>query len=523
MIEQLCREQPCTPPTARMRNCWRGMRHLLHISAPGHTAQSGGLDLLLEFRSPPMSPWRRLARATRPPSAVRQLIAAIALAHLSPADIGAQRTLDAVMQDTVLDNGLHVIVVPNPTVPLVTIQVTVRNGAFTQLTEADVGTPHLLEHMLFRSFGANGFGPEAAKHEAGYNGTTSDETVTYYVYLPSANLAKGIQLMADLMRSPRFERTALESEQQVVRGELERRAADPDWLLSAMVDQQLWGTGWGRKNTIGNVPSILGATPERLKQIYERFYVPNNAAVVITGDVAPAAAFTLAARHFSRWKRAGDPFAALTIPAMPRLEAHRQVTVPLEANDVTLLVRWQGPSVREDPAGAYAADLFSAIVNDPISDLQSRLVDTGLFHSVVMYSSTRAHVGEITLEAVATADQLVAASKALRAELAAFADPGYVTAEALEIAKKRQEVEWAIALETPSGLAAFIGELWSVAGLDYARGYLAAMKSQQEADLEKFVAAYVANRPRVTGVMLSRLTRHELGARLQEALAPWRN
>jgi zinc protease len=290
-----------------------------------------------------------------------------------------------------------------------------------------------------------------------------------------------------------------------------------------MVDQQLWGTGWSRKNTIGNVPSILGATPARLKQIYERFYVPNNAAVVITGDVAPAAAFTLAAKHFARWKRAGDPFASLTIPAMPQLAAHRQVTVPLEANDVTLLVRWQGPSVRADPAGAYAADLFSAIINGPISDLQSRLVDTGLFHSVVMYSSTRAHVGEITLEAVATADQLVAASTALRAELAAFADPGYVTAEALEIAKKRQEVEWAIALETPSGLAAFIGELWSVAGLDYARGYLAAMKSQQEADLEKFVAAYVANRPRVTGVMLSRLTRHELGARLQEALAPWRN
>ena len=212
------------------------------------------------------------------------------------------------------------------------------------------------------------------------------------------------------------------------------------------------------------------ATPERLKQIYEQFYVPNNAAVVITGDVATVDAFALAAKHFTRWKRAGDPFANLTLPPMPPLKAHRQVTVPLEATDVTLLVRWQGPRVREDPAGAYAADLFVAILNDPISAMQSRLLDTGLFQSVVMYSATRAHVGEVSLEAVTTADQLVAASAALRAEVAAFAGPGYVTAEALEIAKKRQEVQWAIAMEAPSGLAHFVGELWSVAGLDYARG-----------------------------------------------------
>jgi predicted Zn-dependent peptidase len=207
---------------------------------------------------------------------------------------------------------------------------------------------------------------------------------------------------------------------------------------------------------------------------------------------------------------------------MPPLTAHRQVVVPLEANDVTLIVRWQGPSVREDPGGAYAADLFAASLNDPISGLQRRLVDTGLFQYVSMYSAIRAHVGELSLQAVVSPDQLVAASAALYTEVSAFGDPGYLTADVLEIAKKRQEVEWAIAMETPSGLADFVGELWSVAGLDFARGYLAAMKSQQEPDLEKFVATYLAKRPRVTGVMLSPVTRHELGGRLQEALAPWR-
>src|SRR5215212_8790729 len=106
----------------------------------------------------------RFLPLTRPrwSSAVRLFVAVIGLAHVSASDISAQRTLEALLQDTVLDNGLHVIVVPNPTVPLVTIQVTIRNGAFTQLTDADVGTPHLLEHMLFRSFGMDGFGSEAS-------------------------------------------------------------------------------------------------------------------------------------------------------------------------------------------------------------------------------------------------------------------------------------------------------------------------------------------------------------------------
>jgi zinc protease len=231
-----------------------------------------------------------------PPAAIAALLLVVTAASGM-----AQRTLDAVLRDTILENGLHVIVVPNPAVPLVTIQVTVRNGAFTQVTGDLAGIPHLLEHMLFRSFGRNGFGEEASKIDASYNGTTDDETVTYYITLPASNVGRGMQLMADLMRDPRFERAALQSEQRVVRGELERSVADPNFLLRSVVNQRLWGTAWNRKNAIGNAMAIEGATPALLKQVYERFYVPNNAAVVITGDVTPAGRV----RHWRRVTSAG--------------------------------------------------------------------------------------------------------------------------------------------------------------------------------------------------------------------------
>jgi zinc protease len=452
-------------------------------------------------------------------------IALLALISIGagPTRAGAQGSgLSALMRDTTLENGLRVVVVPNATVPLVTMQVTIRNGAFTQLSEADEGVPHLLEHMLFRSYGRSGFGEHAYRLNASYNGTTSDETVTYYLTLPSENLDRGVRLLADLVRRPRFDRSALESEQRVVAGELERSASSASYLLSAMVNQKLWGDARGRKNAIGNMLTIRGATHSQLTRMYERFYVPNNAAIVFSGDVTAEAAFSSSAEHFVRWERRPDPFADLVIPNVPELPGHEVVIVGLDAEEVTILVRWHGPSVTRHRNATYAADVFASIINDPVSDAQARLVDTGLFQSVSLSYLTRAHVGPISLYATTTADRLEEASAALRAEIDRFSEPGYVTAEIVEIAQKRREVDRAMDMETPSGLAYFVGELWSVADLDYARGYVAAMQSQTEADLERFVATYLTNRPRVMGILLSPTTRHELGRTLGTALEPWR-
>lgn len=463
-------------------------------------------------------PCRTFRRALGVRAAV--ILAGFGLSLVLPAGTAAQATTFAtIMRDTVLANGLHIIVVPNPTVPLVTIQVTIRNGAFTQLTEADEGQPHLLEHMLFRS---GTFGEGAARLNAAYNGTTGDETVTYYLTLPSRNLDGGVRLLADLMREPKFDQAALTAEKRVVRGELERSASDPGYLLRSMVDQRLWGEARGRKSAIGNVFTINGATPATLARMYSRFYVPNNAAVVFSGDVAAASAFTSSARHFVRWRRSADPFEGLTLPPIAPLAAHHVVVAELEAQDVTLMVRWHGPSVRADPAATYAADVFASVVNDPVSDFQTRLVDSGLFQSVSLSYQTNAHVGPVTLYATTTADQVVPASRALRAELDRFGQPDYVSEEILEIAKRRQEVDWAMEMATPSGLASFIGELWSVADIEYPRGYLEAIQAQRLPDLARFVSTYLTDKPRVTGIMVSPITRRELGPRLNEALAPWR-
>ena len=429
------------------------------------------------------------------------------------------------IRDTVLANGLHVIVVRNPSVPLATIEVVVRTGAFSQLTPEDEGVPHLLEHMLFKSGDgtmAGSFDDAAYKIEAiANNGVTEAEAVAYYVTLPSKNLAKGVKLMADLVRSAHFDREALRSEQKVVSGELQRKAAEPQYLLYHMSSQALWGTGWSRKNPGGNLIAVMGATPERLKGFFRKYYIPNNSALVVTGDVMAAEVFEAAAKSFQSWKQGDDPFKGTSIVPMPPLAATRTSVVEADATDVTFLVRWHGPSVTTDATGTYAADVFSELINQPLSGLQQRLVDSGLFQSVSLGYETQKNVGPIELYARTTPEKVEAAGAALKKEIAQFPAPGYFTDDDVTIAKKRQQVITAFQLESATSLAHPVATLWSVVGLDYYMDYVDNVRAQTPDDVRRFVATYLAGKTMTVKVLVSPATRRSIRPALDNLLAKW--
>jgi zinc protease len=453
------------------------------------------------------------------------VVAAIAGA-IMPVRLPAQRaTLEAMISDTVLGNGLHVIAVRNPAVPLATIEIVVRTGAFSQLTPEDEGVPHLLEHMLFKSGeGSLGgsFGSEAAKADAiTHNGVTAEEAVTYYVTVPSKNLAKGVKVMADLVRTVSFEADALKSEQKVVSGELQRKAAEPQYLLHHQSSMVLWGDGWGRKNPGGNLLAVMGATPDRLKGFFRKYYVPNNAAVVVTGDVTAADVFAQVGKSFQSWKAADDPFKDAPVVPMPPLTATKTQVVEADVTDLTFLIRWHGPSVTTDARGTYAADVFSELVNQPLSGLQRRLIDSGLFQSVSVSYETQRNVGPIELYARTTPEKLEAAGAALKKEIRDFASPGYFTDEDVAFAKKRQQVITTFQLETATSLAHPIATLWSVAGLDYYLDYVDNVRAQTPQDVHKFVQTYLAGKPMTVSVLVSPVTRRAMRGTLDGILSKW--
>lgn len=448
--------------------------------------------------------WRAERAHTRRISAALLIAAALAASRTSQAQ---RAELERRVQREALPNGLEVIVVENHGVPLVTIEADVKNGSFTQGPDF-AGLSHLYEHMFFK---ANAAYPEpddflARTSELGavFNGTTTEERVNYYLTLPSDNITGGMQFLAAALRTPLFRKDELERERAVVIGEYDRDESSPFFQFSRAMGRALWTTAWSRKNPLGERSVILTTTPEKMRTIEERYYIPNNTAIIITGDVAPAKAFALVRKTFGDWKRGEDPFAVAPIPPIPPLAATMGLVVEQPIGSaVVVTLQWHGPSARGDPASTYAADVFSDVLNQPGSRFQRRLVDSGLFQSAVVNYYTLNQVGPITIQGETTPEHLREALAALDHEIRQAADPGYFTAEELSSVKQQRIVGTMLGLERASGFAHQIGFWWAVTGLDYFYGYVDTMARQTPADLRRYADRYIVGKPHVVGVLLS--------------------
>jgi zinc protease len=403
---------------------------------------------------------------------------------------------------TTLDNGLEVIVVENHAVPLATVLVAVRNGAFTQ-DSAEQGLAHLYEHLLFRSFPGrrDEFGLEVTRLNGRFNGGTSQEVVYYYVMVPSKNVERGLKLVAKLVREARFSNGDLKDERPVVLDELERGESDPEHELSRHVERMLWGASWSRKDVGGDSTSLAGITLDRLKQTYARYYVPNNAALIVTGDVLSERVFEQAGKEFRDWNRGADPFADRPIPPIAPRTATRVVLFGHDVPDVTIRIALQGPSVGHDTSATYAADVLFDVLNDPASAFQHRLVDDGPFQSVQGHYLTQDHTGPIEFVGRTTAIRAEDAVNALTGELDGLDALQGIDDDDLAMAKKHREVSMALTIEHTSMLAPELAHWWASAGLDYYLSYHSRMAAQTVEDLRRFARAYIAERPQVIGVL----------------------
>jgi zinc protease len=407
-----------------------------------------------------------------------------------------------------------VIVVENHGVPLTTIEFDVKNGSFTQPPGSE-GLAHMYEHMFFKANAQlplpDQFIDRASRLGAVFNGTTQEERVNYYMTLPADSLEGGLRLMAAALREPKFLREELEREREVVLGEYDRHQSNPFFDLQEELGKRLYPGQWSRKNITGDRAVIQSVTPERMREIQRKYYVPNNTALIVTGDVTAARVFELAAEVLGNWARGADPFATEPIPPVPPLTRSDAVIVEQPVSAVTVLFQWQGPSVTKDPGATYAADVFSDVLNAPTSKLQQRLVDTGLWQGVTVNYYTLDHVGPITISGQTTPNQLKEAMAALEHEIGKLAEPGYITQEELDATKAERSVSTAFGLDRASDFAHTLGFWWSVAGLEYYMGYVDNMAKQTLADLRGYASKYIIGKARVVGVLIDANARRAIG------------
>ena len=425
----------------------------------------------------------------------------------SPASAAAPLAEAAPFVNKVLPNGLEVIVLEDHSVPLVTVELAVRNGSFTESPELN-GLSHLFEHMFFKvnpeqRVRADYLGNIDALGIV-YNGETHEEVVNYYFTTTTPNFPVSMRFLRDQAIFQQFDEGQFAQEREVVVGELDRHESNPYSELGEQMNTRLFYKYPSRKRPGGDRATVRAATVEKMRLIKDRYYVPNNSAIIVTGDVTPQAAFQLVEQLFGEWpRRPKDPFAEFPLvdhPPLPKSEGH-MISAPI--TNAVIQIGWQGPSIGKDDAATYAADVFSFILRQPNSRFQRALVDTGLANGIGFGYYTQRNVGPITMTIQTTPDKVRAAVRAAYNEIAHFNDPNYFTDEELESAKALLEADDLFSREKLSDYSHTISFWWSTTGLDYFRGYLKRLRASSRADIGRYITNYVQNKPHVGLALMS--------------------
>src|SRR5262245_7972762 len=407
----------------------------------------------------------------------------------------------------ILANGLEIVVLEDHSVPIVTIELAVRNGSFTEPPELN-GLSHLYEHMFFKANraidNAEAYLQKIGQLGIAYNGQTREEVVDYYFTTTSPNLRTAMNFMRDAARYPTFDKGEFEREREVVIGEIDRNESNPFYYLNLEMNNRLFYKYPSRKSPLGNRQTVSAATTDMMRLIQQRYYVPNNSALVVTGDVAPEDVFKLAQEFFGDWaRREKDPFVEFPLVEHPPLPKNEGAVITQRVENVIINIGWHGPSIGKDDAATYAADVFSYILTQPNSRFQRALVDTGLVAGVTIGYYTQRNVGPIAIIAQTTPDKAHAAVKAIYNEVAHFNDKDYFTDEQLESSKALLEANDLYDREKCSDYAHTLSFWWASTGLDYFRGYLGRLRATSRADISRYVTTYIQGKPHVGLALLS--------------------
>ena len=403
-------------------------------------------------------------------------------------------------------DGLTVLVVENHSVPLVTVEITAKNGSMTEPPEYN-GLSHLYEHMFFK---ANKALPSqeawlARAHELGlsWNGTTNTERVNYFFSTTKDHLGDAMKFMHDAIVYPLFDQKELERERVVVTGEIDRNEASPFYHLIHAIEQKVWWKYPSRKDPLGLRATVLKTTRVQMETIQHRYYVPNNSALVVTGDVSAADIFAQADRLFTDWPKGDDPFVKFPLVAHPPIQKTEAVVVVQPVRVIDGQLQWHGPStVGPSVPDTYAADALSQALAVPSSRFQKALVDSGTCIEVGFSWYTQMNTGPITAVFEATPDKVDACIKGIRGELAKMT-ADYLTAEDLARGAHQLEVQVVQERERPSELAHTLTFWWTSAGLDYYVNYVDNLYKVTPADTARYIATYITGKPFVLGVMVS--------------------
>jgi len=295
-----------------------------------------------------------------------------------------------------LGNGLRVLILEDHRAPVVSYNTWFRVGSRHE-REGKTGLAHLFEHLMFnetKSLPAGKFDKLLERAGAETNAATWNDWTFYYENIPADQLPLVARLESERMANLVLRQGPVASEKEVVANERRYRVDDD---VEGTVSETLWATAYTvhpyHHSTIGWMQDILAFTPEDCRAFYRTWYAPNNATLVLVGDVDPARALRLIQRHYGDLTAARLPLE--DAPAEPPQDGERRValTRPTPTDKIALGYKCPGLGdpdhaalsvLAESLIGGRSARFYRALVTDQeiatdISGWASTFRDPGLW------------------------------------------------------------------------------------------------------------------------------------------------
>lgn len=265
-----------------------------------------------------------------------------------------------------LDNGMQILIKVDRRAPVVVSQVWYKVGSSYEYSGI-TGVSHVLEHMMFKgtsTLGPNEFSRIISANGGRENAFTSRDYTAYYQQLEKSRLEISFKLESDRMRNLKLDPAEFAKEINVVMEERRLRTEDdPGSITAEQFNAVAYLNSPYRNPVIGWMNDLQSMTVSDLDEWYERWYAPNNATLVVVGDVDPDATFELAKQYFGPLKPSDIPV------TKPRQEVEqrgtRRITVKAPAELPVLIMGFPAPGVRNATEAweAYALEVLSYVLD----------------------------------------------------------------------------------------------------------------------------------------------------------------
>lgn len=383
-----------------------------------------------------------------------------------------QLNVQAKTYEETLRNGLKVIIQEDHRAPVAMTQIWYKVGSTDEMPD-ELGLSHALEHMMFKGT-SKVPGEELSRITAKFGGETnaftSDTYTGYYQLYPASYVPLALELEADRMHNLQLRQQDFEPEMRVIMEERRQRTDDnPKALARERFQMMAYPSSPLRQPTIGHMKNLENLKLESLKRWYAQWYVPNNATLIIVGDVDPAKIMLEVYRYF------GD---IPSRPTPPRSDVNefqhfgeRQMDLSLPVQVPALYMSWNVDSLTstKDQKQAYALTLLAQVLDGGLSArLETRLIrEQRIFASISSSYNPFARGGAL-FTITGTPEQGITLENARAAILKEVeklkTDP--ITSEELSRVKTSYLADLTYSQDSIAGQAQLIGALES-AGLSY--------------------------------------------------------